>query len=682
MPGDNKWHNYSFELSASLGYPITSVYIYFDGSSTSIKSGNVEFDNFDLGIPKIPNDTSLLSEASEVAGKLQNFITEGTSEGQYPFGSKDKLQSVINNCDSLIIHANIYTQGYIDTASNGLFDSITNVEKSVIISTNPLNDKHATKQTINLYKNLQFVSSKHHTLYGQHDAFSSGVNWYDDGSASKTDAGLVTGSNPAVNGQDANNVTGSAFSSLVIFKNSQVKTYSLGGINTLVCHLPDPKYGQIYYSSLSTPYNVVQSLLPGGTYNSWYKEKLWHLALYLKSLRGSHGESIPVIYRPFHEHNGNWFWWGTGNCTTAQFDSIWHYFQIYMRDSLDIHNLIYIISPDGSQFTAKAQYEYIYPGDNYVDIFGLDYYFRTTSSSATTLLTNQLDDIVEYADASNKLAALSEFGDLLNGNAIMSIPDFYTSRVLAAVKNNSESSRIAYLASWSNSSTGSFFAPYPGQAQVPDFLNFYDDTSTLFMNDLVDMYDSVITFEFEKPMQGCRIKSFSINSTAATVDVWQPGIGKFYIKLNLSDTVNLTSKIPVFVLSEGSTVKVNGIEQISGTSAQNFSDTVAYVVIAQNNIDSSVYKVVVSKGTGTFVNSIATNKIIVSPNPAVSYINISGIGPNSVVEIYNIFGQKLYKTFAVSDNLKINVGNFAAGTYIVSISGNKNIFGKVKFIKE
>lgn len=680
IPNDNKWHTYAFQLYNSLGSPITKVYIYFDGGSTSIKSGNVEFDNFDLGILSLPVDTTLLFNVVDAAKKLKDFIVEGTDVGQYPVGSKVKLQSAIDIGDTLIAHKDSYTQGYIDTAANSLFDSITDIEKSVILDTHPLVDTMATMQTVYLYKNLQYISSKHHVLYGQHNTLANGVGWYDDGTASKSDAMLVTGSHPVVNSQDANNIVGNSSAALLNFKNRQIKTYTLGGVNTLCWHMFDPAYGKIYYEDLNTAYNVVASILPGGIYNTWYKNNLWHLALYLKSLRGNNGEVIPVIFRPFHEHNGTWFWWGKDNCTTVQYDSIWQYTQQYLRDSLNVHSLIYAISPDGGQFTTKAEYKSIYPGDEYVDIFGLDYYFRTISLSAKNLLMYQLNYIIEYADASNKLAALTEFGDLYNGSALMNIPYFYTSRLLSAVKSNSKSSRISYMASWSNASTGSFFAPYPGQTQVPDFLDFYDDTTTLFMNDLVELYDSLLNDEFEKTMQGCRIKTFSLKNTAGTFDTWQPGKTLFNITVNIPDTVSdISAIVPLFTNSEGSVVKVNNVVQTSGTSAQNFTDTVEYVVVAQDNIDSSVYSVVVKKVPVAGISNISDLDLIMYPNPVSTILHISNTRNVSKIEIHNLIGIKTDEILVNNGNrLTIDMNKYTKGIYLLSVY-NKN--GTVKVMK-
>ncbi|WP_449436797.1 glycosyl hydrolase [Pedobacter steynii] len=38
-----------------------------------------------------------------------------------------------------------------------------------------------------------------------------------------------------------------------------------------------------------------------------------------KSLKAADGNLVPVIFRPYHEFDGDWFWWGKSHCTTDEF---------------------------------------------------------------------------------------------------------------------------------------------------------------------------------------------------------------------------------------------------------------------------------------------------------------------------------------------------------------------------
>lgn len=48
------------------------------------------------------------------------------------------------------------------------------------------------------------------------------------------------------------------------------------------------------------------------------------------------GELIPVIFRPYHEHNGDWFWWGKGVNSEEDYIKLWQFTVEYLRDEKDV----------------------------------------------------------------------------------------------------------------------------------------------------------------------------------------------------------------------------------------------------------------------------------------------------------------------------------------------------------
>mgnify|MGYP000149247297 FL=1 len=56
------------------------------------------------------------------------------------------------------------------------------------------------------------------------------------------------------------------------------------------------------------------AVLPGGARHGQFLEWLDRVASFLDSVvDGVSGESVPIVFRPFHEHTGDWFWWCTGS---------------------------------------------------------------------------------------------------------------------------------------------------------------------------------------------------------------------------------------------------------------------------------------------------------------------------------------------------------------------------------
>jgi mannan endo-1,4-beta-mannosidase len=113
-----------------------------------------------------------------------------------------------------------------------------------------------------------------------------------------------------------------------------------------------------------------QDVLTPGTdlYRHWCAQ-VDDIAFYLKQLQDAH---VPVLWRPYHEMNGSWFWWGG---RTGTYSTIALYRQIFDRlvNHHHLNNLIWVWSMDRITRPEMA-YENFFPGIQYVDVLGLDVY--------------------------------------------------------------------------------------------------------------------------------------------------------------------------------------------------------------------------------------------------------------------------------------------------------------------
>ena len=75
-------------------------------------------------------------------------------------------------------------------------------------------------------------------------------------------------------------------------------------------------------------------------------------ANFLTDLKGSDGKQIPIIFRPYHELNGGWFWWGVDSTTTEEYVKLFRYTVDYLKNVKKVHNLIYVFNTNTFQ-TAK-----------------------------------------------------------------------------------------------------------------------------------------------------------------------------------------------------------------------------------------------------------------------------------------------------------------------------------------
>jgi len=110
-------------------------------------------------------------------------------------------------------------------------------------------------------------------------------------------------------------------------------------------------------------------LTPGTELNKKWMAQVDTIAFYLKQLQKAH---VPVLWRPYHEMNGNWFWWGN---RTGQYSTQALYRQIFDRlvNYHKLDNLIWVWSVDRPT-RAGMEFSNFYPGDNYLDILALDVY--------------------------------------------------------------------------------------------------------------------------------------------------------------------------------------------------------------------------------------------------------------------------------------------------------------------
>ncbi len=346
-------------------------------------------------------------------------------------------------------------------------------------------DTHATNETKALYKNLHRLSEKH-ILFGHQHATEYGHGWY--GEEDRSDVKSVTGSHPAVIGVDFGGLSGQ--SEEVISKNETLfrkiiaDTYNRGGIVTVSWHFSNPisKGGFYWVDSVSRP--AVKYIIPGGAAHGEYKKILNNIVTFVKSVKGKDGKPVPMIFRPYHEFDGDWFWWGAGHCTAEEFKSLWRFTVAYLRDSLQVHNFIYAFSPD-NRFTTEEKFLERYPGDEWVDMVGMDNYgdFGRDGKYDLKAGLKKLKIVSDYAKKSGKLAAFTETG-------LESIPNttWWTEVLLKILQK--EDLRLCYVLVWRNDvkSPTHYYAPFPGQASEKDFIKFYQDPYTLFENDLINIY--------------------------------------------------------------------------------------------------------------------------------------------------------------------------------------------------
>lgn len=379
------------------------------------------------------------------------------------------------------IHKNtIYLIGCFLISSLNGNSQVLNKKRAALI------DSNATKETQALFTNL-FEIEKNHVLVGQHDATMYGHTW--SGDDNRSDMKDVCGSHPALIGFDfaliTNKPSAMTQNRSELLLRRMIETYNRGAVITMCWHTDNPFNGETaWVDTTKTVVNTVKELLPGGKAHEAYKEKLKLIAQVALSAKGADGKLIPIIFRPFHEMEGGWFWWGRPYRTPEEFKALWQFTIEYLRDRLEVHNFLYAFSTD-CKFKTRDEYLIDYPGDKYVDVLGMDDYwdFRPDGANNPTLAGEKIKIVSDLAQEKGKLAAMTETG-------LESIPDsiWFTGKLLPVLRY--KDAKLAYVMLWRNDNhmKNHFYGPFPGQISVPDFLKFYNDDYTLFEKDLKNLY--------------------------------------------------------------------------------------------------------------------------------------------------------------------------------------------------
>lgn len=342
-------------------------------------------------------------------------------------------------------------------------------------------DKQSTRETIELYNRL-FDSLDKGIMIAHQDALAYGHSWYrEDG---RSDVKDVTGDYPAVIGWELGHIEIGAELNLDSVYFSDMKryikeTYSRGGITTASWHGDNIVTGNTTWDCAQD--SVVRTILPNGSNHAKYLTWLDRLADFFLDLKDDNDKLIPVVFRIYHEHTGDWFWWCSKQCTPEEYKQLWVMTVEYLRDKKEVHNLLYAYSP--SETRDEAHFLERYPGDDYVDILGYDCYVPVKDSTAIVSYKEAMDRnlkiVTEYAMKSGKLPIIGETG-------MESIPDttYFTEVVYPIISKYKIAWVLFWRNAWESGKPDHFYAPWAGHSSAPDFKMFVEKPNILMNKDV------------------------------------------------------------------------------------------------------------------------------------------------------------------------------------------------------
>jgi mannan endo-1,4-beta-mannosidase len=230
--------------------------------------------------------------------------------------------------------------------------------------------KKISKEAQELLERIQSISS-HNLLAGQHN-FPNTISQFSDKAA------LITGKYPALWGQDFGFSTGDDIDSILARQkviDEAIRQYSLGSVITLMWHAVRPiedepvTFKECIQGTVSD--SEWKDILTLGTelHGRW-QAQVDVIAGYLAQLKDV---NIPVLWRPYHEMNGDWFWWGNKRGEYG-YERLWRQLHDRLTNHWKLDNLIWVWNGNAPTSENIGEYADFYPGHDVVDILATDIY--------------------------------------------------------------------------------------------------------------------------------------------------------------------------------------------------------------------------------------------------------------------------------------------------------------------
>lgn len=245
-----------------------------------------------------------------------------------------------------------------------------------------------------------------------------------------------------------------------------------GGIVTISWHPRNPLTGGDAWDTSSA--EVVRSVLPGGKCHDTFVQWMGRVGDFLELLSPDAEHKTPIIFRPWHENNGSWFWWGEKLCSPQDYLSLWCMLQDYLL-ARGFDNLLWAYSPNLEGMMTQERFLERYPGDDRTDLIGIDAYQSGETADFVKAAQGDLSMLATFGREHGKLVALTECG--VKG---ATPKHWWTEAILPLAKDY----RLSYVLTWRNARADEYFGPSPSLDDADDFRRLHDDPAMLFIGDI------------------------------------------------------------------------------------------------------------------------------------------------------------------------------------------------------
>lgn len=550
------------KIESMNGYNIIKADIYYKPDAMTNGGFKVKVYNESLGIndyPDIPKGTQVegmegldgyykseyvLNYSSKDAafeGLSLGIVGVNTDyKGTIYIGNMRFIQTKVED-DYVDTTIKVQKGAGINVSDDGRSLTTASGKKVEIAQNVSLVDAKAIESTKQLYAYLKAVGESDSVIFGHqndtHHKAGAGDTNSDTKDVTGSIAGIIGIDTLSLTGNEAGNIGAdwdkSQSERIAAVAKITREAASEGALITLSAHMPnfelihqrvqefdknggdtsdtlgywiDEDGTKIYNFSGYTPNtvsgNVVSRIMPGQDLNYLYTGYLDMIAEYAKAVEG---DGITILFRPFHENTGSWFWWGAAQCDEQSYINLYRYTVDYLKETKGVHNMLYVYGP-GSEAENTAEYAARYPGDAYVDIIGYDmYHSKPSQDNESDYLANihrQNEILRSFATAHDKLYAITETGVANDSKALLKKDNEVKDWYMQLLDQISEDGGICYFLVWANwGENEAFYTPFVksvnedgslhGHEMLDEFIKFYNDNRSVFATDMNSGYKKI-----------------------------------------------------------------------------------------------------------------------------------------------------------------------------------------------
>ena len=299
-----------------------------------------------------------------------------------------------------------------------------------------------------------------------------------------------------------------------------------------------------------TTFSISKALEEGTWENEVLMDDIRAIAEQLTKLKEA---DVPIIWRPLHEAEGGWFWWGGEGPENCK--KLYRLLYDQLTNEYGLNNLIW----EWTGYTSPASADW-YPGDDVVDMIGYDKYNGTDGIPNQSSIASTFYSLVKGVNG-EKMVAMSE------NDCIPSLENLV----------NDKAAWLYFCPWYKNYLTAEMYNPQDELKKI------YTSEYCITLDELPDLYSYPITGEEQKPTEKATEKpteKATEKPTAAveTMPVNKPPLLLKYGDANCDDKINVSDAVAVlqyvankekYPLSETGIINadIDGAEGITGTDA-------------------------------------------------------------------------------------------------------------------